>query len=93
MLVIIRAINYFFGFMRLLVVVRVFLSWVPGINIYSPFIRFIYDATEPIMRPIRELMSRYVDTGFIDFSPIITLILLEILRSLLISLLLGGVRL
>lgn len=81
-----QAVRYFFEFMKLLILVRVILSWIPNLNVYSPLVRFIYDATEPIMRPVREFLSRYLNTGPIDLSPILALFLLGLVERLVIRL-------
>ena len=41
---------------------------------------FLYNVTEPVLRPIRRVMP---DLGGIDISPIIVLLLIFFLRSLL----------
>ncbi len=52
------------------------------INTYNEFVRAIWQAlekmTEPLYRPIRRIMP---DFGAIDFSPMVVIILLTILRS------------
>ena len=55
---------------------RALLSWFdPGFrNLIS---RFLFDATEPILRPIRSVMPF---GGPIDFSPLIALLILTVLR-------------
>lgn len=42
--------------------------------------QFLYNVTEPVLRPIRRFMP---DLGGIDISPIIVLLLIFFLRSLL----------
>ncbi len=52
----------------------------------NPIVAMLHDITEPIVGPIRRLMPT---TGMIDFSPLVALILLQILRSVLLSLICG----
>lgn len=66
---------------ELLILARVLLSWFPNVDHSNPLIRFVHDATEPILRPIRDLMPQ---TGMFDFSPIIVLLIVQVLRSLVI---------
>ncbi|MCA9902252.1 MAG: YggT family protein [Anaerolineae bacterium] len=66
---------------ELLILARVLLSWFPNVDPSNPLIRLIYDTTEPILRPIRELMPQ---TGMFDFSPIIVLLIVQVLRALVI---------
>lgn len=88
MLILIQAVSYFFQFIKLLIIIRIVLSWVPNVNMYSAPVRFIYDVTEPIMKPVRELVFRHLNTGPIDFSPIIVFFLLQLAQSFVIRLLL-----
>lgn len=67
-----------------LIIIRVFLSWVPH-NPANPIFRFLYEITEPVLAPFRRIMGRY-SVG-IDFSPVIALIVLQIIESFIISLL------
>ena len=48
--------------------------------------RFLHFMTEPILRPIRELIpAMRMGGGGIDFSPIIVLLLLRLLQSIIIN--------
>jgi YggT family protein len=48
---------------------------------YHPLIRWLYRITDPILDPIR----RFTTFGMIDFSPIVALILLEIIQRVLVA--------
>lgn len=67
----------------LILLARVLLSWFPNIDRNSSIVRFLYEATEPILQPIRQALPR---TGGIDFSPLIVLVGIQVLNSLLIRL-------
>lgn len=66
--------------------VRIVLSWFPiepGSGL-SGLYRVLYDITEPVMAPVRGLMPNVGGGGVaIDFSPIIVLVGLFILRGVL----------
>lgn len=66
---------------------RAILSWIPGIDHYNPVVRFLYDITEPVLRPIRDQLP---PTGGLDFSILIAFVIcfvLEVvLRSIALSL-------
>lgn len=62
----------------ILILVRVVLSFVQ-VSPYHPLVQMVYQLTEPILEPIRNIMPR---TGMIDFSPLIALLLLGLLRRL-----------
>lgn len=86
-MVLIKAIDLFFQFIYLLIVARVFLSWLPS-SANTSIGRFIFQVTEPILEPFRALFSRFIPKGpglYLDFSPVVALLVLEILRRLLMS--------
>lgn len=67
-----------------LLIGRAIASWFdPGMR--STIGRFLYEATEPIVGPIRQVMPR---TGFIDLSLLVALILIQVLRQVLAEILL-----
>jgi YggT family protein len=86
----ITVVNVVFQVAALAILARVLLSWLPmaGVRIdpYNPLIRFLYQITDPILEPIR----RFATFGMIDFSPIVALILIEVIRRALIMALLGS---
>lgn len=65
-----------------LIFMRVILSWL-STGEDSWIQRFLFESTEPIIRPIRNALPR---TGVIDFSPIIALFMIEIIASFLLKL-------
>lgn len=82
-----KTINTIFEILNFLIIARVIISWVkPSISDmrWKKVIRFIFDVTEPILGPIRELLPSGGILG-IDFSPLIALFALSIIRNFLIS--------
>ena len=63
----------------LLLFARVLVSWV-RVDPYHPIVRFLYDVTEPVLAPIRELLP---PMGMIDLSPMVALVITYALRQLL----------
>jgi YggT family protein len=63
----------------LLILARVLMSWI-NIDPYSPVARAIFDLTEPVLAPIRNLLP---PAGGLDFSPIIVIILLQVLQQII----------
>jgi YggT family protein len=68
------------------IIVQVILSWLVAFNVIntsSNFVRTALDALErltaPLYRPIRKILP---DFGGIDFSPIILILAIQILRKL-----------
>lgn len=66
-----------------LIVARVILSFIRP-RTYHPIIRFIYEVTEPLLSLCRRVLPGPVMN--IDFSPLLAVILLEVVRALLIAL-------
>lgn len=77
-------LNLLVQVITLLVIVKVILSYF--MSPYHPIRETIDKIINPLLDPIRRVMP---PTGMIDFSPLILLVLVQILRSLLVSILLG----
>ena len=75
------AIFYIFQIIKFLIIARVFLSWVP-INVNYKIKKIIYDLTEPLMSPFRNLVPAH-KIG-IDLSPMLVLLALQLLQRILI---------
>lgn len=60
---------------QLLMIVRILLSWFPGINWYNQPFRFLNNITEPIFAPFRRIIPPL--GGMIDISPIIPFIIIN----------------
>jgi len=59
----------------LLVLARSLLSWFP-LGPGNPVARFLYQATEPLLAPVRNILPR---TGMIDLSAMVVLLFLYIM--------------
>ena len=83
--ILLTTVTLLFRFLSLAILVRVIISWLPmagvRVDMYHPLIRFLYQITDPILDPIR----RFTTFGMIDFSPIVALILLQIIEQVLVS--------
>jgi len=60
---------------------RVLISWV-RVDPYNPVVRFLYQITEPVLDPIRRALPH---TMGIDFSPLIALLLIQVLLTVIVS--------
>lgn len=67
----------------LVLIVRAVLSWFPAAS-RNPVAQFLDRITEPVLAPIR---SRLGMAGPVDFSPLVVILLLVLLRNLLVYLL------
>jgi YggT family protein len=64
----------------LVVLVTVILSWVP-LDRRNPLVTITHAVTEPVLAPIRSVLP---PMGGADFSPMVLLIALQILKGLLV---------
>ncbi len=80
-------INIVFTILWWAILIRVILSWLPMANVridpYNPAVRLLYQITDPILEPLR----RFTTMGMIDLSPLVALLVLDIVRRMLISML------
>lgn len=70
-----------------IIILRAVLSWFQ-INPNGPFFKFyifIIQITEPVMRPVREFLHKLFPGSPFDFSPIIIIIILNILLNVLLG--------
>ena len=65
-----------------IIIIRALISWVNP-DPWNPIVRFLYQATEPVLRPIRRRLPM---TG-IDFSPLIVILAIVFLQRFLVSVL------
>jgi YggT family protein len=72
-------INILSQVLSIAILARVLMSWVPSLQ-QSGFGRFIYEITEPILRPIRRLIP---PLGMLDLSPFIAMVIIQVLAQLL----------
>ena len=65
------------------VIARALLSWFYNVG-GDPFTRVLVNVTEPLLAPVRALLSRVMPIP-IDFSPIVVILLLQLLDNMLRS--------
>lgn len=76
------ALDKFIYIIELLILIRVIMSFIVR-DLNNPIASFIYQITEPILAPARELIRKLgINTGMIDFSPLVALLLLNIVNRL-----------
>lgn len=64
-----------------IVIGRAIVSWVSA-DPYNPIVRFVYEATEPLLARIRRVVPTL--GGGIDFSPMILIVAIMFLRSFIV---------
>lgn len=69
-------------------IVRAIISWVPLNNTEGvrKFKDILYKITEPLLAPIRKLLNKHY-AGAFDFSPIIAIVLVNLIVRILIKIL------
>jgi YggT family protein len=77
-------IDMIFQGLNMIIFIRIILSWIPH-NMYNPIITIIYQVSEPILKPFRDLVPSH-RIG-IDLSPIFAFIALSLLRRVIFQLL------
>lgn len=90
LLAIFNVIDLFLRVLSYVIIAQAIISWLVAFNVINTtndFVRSFLNAldrvTEPLYRPVRRLLP---DFGGIDFSPLVVLLLIYVLRILL-----GGV--
>lgn len=84
-MLIVTTVSYFISVMNFLIFARVMMSWI--VKDYShPIVQFIYQVTEPILAPIRSFLTRIGIGGMLDFSPIVAMLLLQMVGRMVLSL-------
>lgn len=86
--IIINTVDIFIRFLNFLILMRIIFSFV-RIDKYNKLYSIVFQLTEPILEPIRRVMVKSgIETGMIDFSPLVASLLLSyIVRPVLYSLL------
>lgn len=59
--------------------VRVIISWF-RVDPYNPIVQFLYQITEPVLRPIRSVLP---PVGMMDLSPLVAMIIVIVLRNVI----------
>jgi YggT family protein len=88
MSLLINGISTAFRLYAFLILVRVILSWLspdPYRLPYQAIVRFLYRVTEPVLAPLRRVIPPI--GGTVDISPVAAMILLDLARMLVVSLL------
>lgn len=78
-------VNDIFNIYFWVIVVRIFLTWIPSINWYSQPYKFLALISDIVLEPFRRIIPAL---GGIDFSPIIALLFLQILQFAIVRMLL-----
>lgn len=79
---IIKVVNNIFYFFYLLIILRIFLTWIPSIDWNQQPLKSIREVTDMYLDIFRKFIPPF---GGLDFSPIIALIALQIIQVLIVN--------
>jgi YggT family protein len=89
MAILISIVSFAFRLYSFLILIRVILSWLNTdpyrTTLDHPAVHLLYRITDPILRPLQRIIPPI--GGAIDISPIAALIILEIARFIVLSIL------
>lgn len=66
-----------------MILVRAVLSWFVR-DLKNPLVKFLYDVTEPLLAPFREIQHKLGINIGLDFSPILLFLVIELLKNAVI---------
>lgn len=81
-----RAIANLFNLYNILLLIRIFLSWIPSIDWDSQPFRFMRAITDPLLNIFRGIIP---PISGLDFSPVIAIILLQFVESAILRMISG----
>ncbi len=81
MMAIAQLIDFLLTAYMWVIIGRAVISWVNA-DPYNPIVRFLYEATEPLLGRIRRMLP--ISMGGIDFSPMILIMAIMFLQSFLV---------
>lgn len=74
----VNTLSTFIGIYLALLFIRILLSWFPNINWYDPPFSILSQLTDPYLNLFRSIIP---PLGGLDFSPILALLLLQLVQS------------
>jgi YggT family protein len=77
-----RLVDLVFWALSLAILLRVLFSWINAER-HNALVRLVYQVTEPILAPLRRYIPPF---GDLDITPMVALVILELLRRILIAL-------
>lgn len=82
-----KIINQLFYFYYILLIIRIFLTWIPSIDWNQQPFAWMRSVTDPFLNIFRGIIPAI--GGVLDISPVIAIILLQIVQGLLVGFLSG----
>lgn len=85
MLLFIQLIDLIFTLLTFAIIAHAILSWLP-IDRYNPLVRLLDQIVAPLLEPLRRVVP---PIGMMDVTPIVALIILQVLQALVHNLIFG----
>jgi YggT family protein len=82
MVQLILVVDRLFFVYSLILLARVLMSWLPGLDPRNPIVQFLVQVTEPVLAPLRRLIP---PVAMMDISPIVAFLLIEVVRRLVVG--------
>jgi YggT family protein len=77
-------IGWLLGLYTWVIIAAALISWVNP-DPYNPVVQILRRVTEPVLRPIRNVLARY-QTG-LDFSPLVAILIIQFIQRVVLPLL------
>ena len=74
-------LNAIFNVLEFAILIEVVLSWVYA-NRSNQYTELLHKITNPLLQPGRKIQEKYFGNTMVDFSPIIALLILMVLRKI-----------
>ena len=82
-----RLVSLLFYFYYILIVIRIFLTWIPNIDWDQQPFQWVRSVTDPFLNIFRGIIPPI--GGMLDISPIVAILLLQILQGVVCGFLSG----
>ena len=82
-----RLVNLLFYFYYILIIIRIFLTWIPNIDWEQQPFKWVRSVTDPFLNIFRGVIPPI--GGMLDISPIVAILLLQILQGVVCGFLSG----
>ena len=86
MVLVIQFVDLIFNLLTLAIIAHALLSWFPVDRYNNPVVRVLDQIVAPILEPLRRIVP---PVGMMDITPIVALIILQILQAIIVNLLRG----
>jgi len=76
------AVQSLFQLCYMVLLVRMVLSWVPGVSLQHPAVQFVHRVTDPVLDPIRRVVP---PVAGLDLSPLVAILLLSLIQRAVVG--------